>query len=280
MDDNFIDDLVSRIDLEDVDVDEDEEDWSTFTDISKEQTAEKNSSNRGAEINVQEGMEKTEEQKRELEAKNMKKMEKDRRQRISSRKRRIRYSPPGLKIFQSGFFHRFTRSNLCIENDIGYDRRDYLKTKTGLTDEKINEIFSTPWQFIMFLCPATTSPMIKTENDFIKIADYLYFMHVSTKSSEIAAITKKALFQLLKNYGYTGWKLGLKHLVPTFLNLGMEESTILNQDIYDEMLQDSRPKTEGYEFKIEGILPEFFTKRFQEQSMYDILRIMDDFDNF
>ena len=96
-----------------------------------------------------------------------------------------------MKIFQARYFHHFKRSNLSIEDDFGYVKRDYLKAKVGLSDEKIDKIFSTPWEFIMFLCPATTSPMIKNERDFIAVADYLFFMHVSTKSYETAAITKK-----------------------------------------------------------------------------------------
>lgn len=168
----------------------------------------------------------------------------------------------GLKIFQARYFHHFKRSNLNIEDDLGYDKRDDLKKKIGLSDEKIDKIFSTPWEFIMFLCPATTSPMIKNEKDFVAIADYLYFMHVSTKSYETAAITKKALFALLKNYGYS-WKFGLRHLVPTLLNLGMEESTILVQDNYDAMLELSKPKTKGFDLNIEDVQPAFFKKRFQ-----------------
>ena len=85
-----------------------------------------------------------------------------------------------------------------IESDFGYDKRNLLKSKVGLSDEKIDRIFNTPWEFIMFLCPSMTSPMIKTEDDFTRIADYLFFMHVSTRSYETAAITKKALFSLLK----------------------------------------------------------------------------------
>ena len=168
----------------------------------------------------------------------------------------------GLKIFQARYFHHFKRSNLNIEDDFGYDKRDDLKKQIGLSDEKIDKIFSTPWEFIMFLCPATTSPMIKNEKDFVAIADYLYFMHVSTKSYETAAITKKALFSLLKNYGYS-WKFGLRHVVPTLLNLGMEESTILVQDNYDDMLRLSKPKTKGFDLKIEDVQPAFFKKRFQ-----------------
>ena len=52
-------------------------------------------------------------------------------------------------------------------------------------------------------------------------------------------------------------------MVPTLLNLGMEESTILVQDNYDAMLELSKPKTKGFDLKIEDVQPAFFKKRFQ-----------------
>ena len=161
-----------------------------------------------------------------------------------------------------------------IETDFGYDKRNLLKSKVGLSDEKIDKIFNTPWEFIMFLCPSMTSPMIKTEDDFTRIADYLFFMHVSTRSYETAAITKKALFSLLKNYAYT-WKLGLRHLVPTLLNLGMEVSTILVQENYDDFLYLSKPKSTGHEFNIYDYMPKFFEKRWQQRGVYTIEYTLD-----
>ena len=150
--------------------------------------------------------------------------------------------------------------------DFEYDKRATLKEKVGLSDEKISKIFTTPWEFIMFLCPSMTSPMIKDEKDFERIADFLFFQHASTRSYETAAITKKALFSLLKNYSYT-WKLKLKHLVPTLLNLGMEASTILEQENYDDFLINSKPREAGHKFAVYDHMPIWFRKKYDQRGM-------------
>ena len=90
-----------------------------------------------------------------------------------------------------------------------------------MSNDKVDEIFKTPWMFVNMLSAATTSPLIRNQRDFKSIADFLFFSHVSTKSVQTAAILKKALFAMLKNYAWTNWKFDLGHLVATFMNLGM-----------------------------------------------------------
>ncbi len=91
-----IDEMVAQIELDDVnDLDLDEEDaeeWGAMVDDSRNQDLD--TTNEG-EVNIQEAIQKTEEQKKDLEMKNAKKLEKDRVVRISQQKRRIRYTPPG-----------------------------------------------------------------------------------------------------------------------------------------------------------------------------------------
>jgi len=262
-----IDAMVDNLWLDEGDAEEEDmiEDWGTIADESRNQDSEKSKIGVENEVNVQEAIEKTEVQRKALEEQNAKKVNQERKARFSQKKRRIRYSPPGLKIFHPSFFHVFRRSSLDIEKDFEYDKRATLKEKVGLSDEKICKIFTTPWEFIMFLCPSMTSPMIKDEKDFERIADFLFFQHASTRSYETAAITKKALFSLLKNYSYT-WKLKLKHLVPTLLNLGMEASTILEQENYDDFLINSKPREAGHKFAVYDHMPIWFRKKYDQRA--------------
>ena len=101
MDVDAIDDLVNQIDLDEVNVNDDEndtiEEWGTMVDESINQDAK--SGTNEAVVNIQDAILQTEQQKKDLEMKNAKKMEKDRKVRISQKKRRIRYTPPGEIFF-------------------------------------------------------------------------------------------------------------------------------------------------------------------------------------
>ena len=68
---------------------------------------------------------------------------------------------------------------------------------------------------------------------------------------------------MLKTYNYDGWKFGLRHLVPTLLNLGMEETAILNQDFYVDKLLKERLERNDLRFNIQDFLPDFIKKRFE-----------------
>ena len=108
MDLTSIDDLVAQIDLEPLDDidgaddynEEDTEEWGAMVDDSR--NLDLDVTNEG-EVNIQEAFQKTEQQKRDLEMKNAKKLEKDRIVRISQKKRRIRYTPPGKLCFFTVF---------------------------------------------------------------------------------------------------------------------------------------------------------------------------------
>lgn len=183
--------------------------------------------------------------------------------RVQLRKRkRIRCTPPGLKIFQPSYFKYFSRKNLDLEREFGYSGRSWILAKFDMSDHALNEIFKTPWKFMVHLSPETTSPLIRNEDDFVKICDFLFFTHVSTRSELTAATSKKSLFSLLKNYAFTGWKLGLRHIVPTMLNLGMEESAIMSQANYDTILGHRQDRNK-ISFSIDKVLPKFFVNRFE-----------------
>ena len=92
-----IDEMVAQIELDEVLGDENyeegnEEEWGEMADDSRNQDV---GVTDVPEVNIKEALLRTEQQKKDLEMKNAKKLEKDRIVRISQKKRRIRYTPPG-----------------------------------------------------------------------------------------------------------------------------------------------------------------------------------------
>ena len=168
-----------------------------------------------------------------------------------SRRKRIKFQPPGLKIFLSDDpsqepFRYFTYKNLSLVDDFGYVVKH--KDRGYSSDEELKDILSHPVKFIMHLSPETTSNLIHDKEDFEKICDYLVFCLASIHedceeeydicSYEHFEMFKKALFDLLRNYGFSSFKLRLKHLFPCFLNLGFNEKVLLNQEHYLKALND------------------------------------------
>ena len=89
--------VVAQIELDDIPGaddynEEDTEEWGAMVDDSRNQDL---GVTEVPEVNIQEALLRTEEQKKDLEMKNAKKLEKDRIVRISQKKRRIRYTAPG-----------------------------------------------------------------------------------------------------------------------------------------------------------------------------------------
>ena len=108
MDLSNIDEMVAQIELEDVDLGDEnydegnEEEWGEMADDSRNQDV---GVTDVPEVNVKEALLRTEQQKKDLEMKNAKKLEKDRIVRISQKKRRIRYTPPGKYCKLCMYFH-------------------------------------------------------------------------------------------------------------------------------------------------------------------------------
>jgi hypothetical protein len=101
-----IDEMVAQIELDEVlegdNYDEgNEEEWGEMADDSRNQDV---GVTDVPEVNIKEALLRTEQQKKDLEMKNAKKLEKDRIVRISQKKRRIRYTPPG-KYCKIMYFH-------------------------------------------------------------------------------------------------------------------------------------------------------------------------------
>ena len=91
-----INEMVAQIELEELGDDNydegNEEEWGEMADDSRNQDV---GVTDVPEVNIKEALLRTEQQKKDLEMKNAKKLEKDRIVRISQKKRRIRYTAPG-----------------------------------------------------------------------------------------------------------------------------------------------------------------------------------------
>ena len=168
-----------------------------------------------------------------------------------SRRKRIKFQPPGLNIFLSNDpeqepFRYFTYKNLCLIKDFGYIVKH--KERGYKSDEELRDIFKDPVKFIMHLSPEATSNLIHDKDDFEKICDYLVFCLASVyedgeEKYDICAFEhfemfKKALFDLLRNYGFSSFKLRLKHIFPCLLNLGFNKKVLLNEEHYLKALDD------------------------------------------
>ena len=164
-----------------------------------------------------------------------------------------------MKIFQNETLRFFKRQNLSLEKDFGYSNRAYLKGHLKFSDAEIDGMLKTPWKFILHLSPGVFGPLIQAPSDITKACDFLFFSHVSTKSLNTAEITKKALFSGLKVAFKVHWRLGLRHIVPALLNLGMLELTVLNKAVWTFM--DYRIDKNGLKFDIQDHLPQFFKVR-------------------
>ena len=154
--------------------------------------------------------------------------------RVADKRVRIRYTPPGLKIFQETTLRFFKRRNLNLEKDFDYKLRPYFRRICGFNDEHIDQMFNVPWKFILHLSPGITSPMVQDSVDFVKICDFLFFSHVSTQNLNTAEMTKKALFCMLRGpFEFREWKLSLKHILPALLNLGLQENSVKTNDTWN-----------------------------------------------
>ena len=165
-----------------------------------------------------------------------------------AKRKRIKYKPPGLNIFNSTQepFRFFSYKNLCLVNDFGYAPK--YKERGYSSDSELRDVLSNPVKFIMHLSPETTSNLIHNKEDFEKICSYFFFSLASfyedgEDSHDISMydhfdMFKKALFDLLRNYGFTSFRLGLKHIFTCLLNLGFDEAVLLNEEHYKKALED------------------------------------------
>ena len=200
---------------------------------------------------LREEIELEEERKRAQQEQDRLKRKKEQEATEKTRRRRIKFRPPGNNIFLTDDcrqepFRFFSYKNLSLVKDFGYNVKH--KERGYGCESQLMDIFSDPVKFIMHLSPETTSNLIHDKDDFEKICDYLFFSLASFYEDsddkyEIATFEhfdmfKKALFDLLRNYGFSSFRLRPKYILECLLNLGFNEKILLNKEQYINALSD------------------------------------------
>ena len=175
-DQELVDDLVANNDWngDGNNVEDEDEDWE-IPDISRENggAAKENfeSAESSTPINVEERFKEID--ANAMAAKNAeeeKNLLKEKQDLILKRKKRVKFSPPGLKIFKnqssSEIFFHFSRKDLDIEKDFLFQRKQDIMKKFGVEETQMNEMLHTPWKLIVYISAETNTPLIQNEQDF------------------------------------------------------------------------------------------------------------------
>ena len=196
MDHDFVDNLVANNDWNNSDgnnvEDEDEDDWE-IPDISSRTEngaagAKENLEFAGSStpINVDERFKEID--ANAMAAKNAeeeKNLQMEKQDLILKRKKRVKFSPPGLKVFKNNqissssdnIFFYFSRKDLDIEKDFFFQRKQEIMNKFGVEEiQTMNEMLHTPWKLIVYISAETNSPLIQNEQDFGIIYINIYFL--------------------------------------------------------------------------------------------------------
>ena len=110
--------------------------------------------------------EEEEEDRRKKKAEELRKKDREK------RKKRIRNSAPGLNLFkEEDFLKHFKAETLDIEADFGYQGRQKL-IKLGMPEADLEEIFSCPSMFMLYLAPEASSALISGKPIHCCCCDY------------------------------------------------------------------------------------------------------------
>ena len=193
---DFVDNLVANNDWNNSDgnnvEDEDEDDWE-IPDISSrtENGAAGDKENlefagSSTPINVDERFKEID--ANAMAAKNAeeeKNLQMEKQDLILKRKKRVKFSPPGLKIFKNNqlssssdnIFFYFSRKDLDIEKDFFFQRKQEIMNKFGVEGtQTMNEMLHTPWKLIVYISAETNSPLIQNEQDFGNICIFFFYL--------------------------------------------------------------------------------------------------------
>jgi len=201
----------------------------------------------------------------------------------------VSHTPPGIKAFVNKPFRYFTFKDLDLVRDFEYELRS--QERGFMSEDKLAEMLRDPVRFVLLLSPETTSCLIKDAQDFGAICNYLLYSLmgfcrplVGEEKREVEGgqpppppsrrgrllrknhykLYKRALFDLLLNYGFDTWKIDLSHILVAFLNFGVSENLICNRRFYQEALKLARERRkEGKPFSLaahKAQFPVFFTK--------------------
>ena len=145
---------------------------------------------------------------------------------------RIKACAPGLNMFGEKPFRNYTFRNLDLVQDFNYKLK--ASARGFPSEHELKQILEHPVKFVMFLSPESTSSLIQDEKDFAAICDYLWysltsFCIVYEESKNHYQVYRKALFDLLRNYGFRSWKLKLEHVITPLINLGFREDLVCDK---------------------------------------------------
>lgn len=141
--------------------------------------------------------------------------------------------PPGLHLFPAAPFRYFDHWDLSLRADFGYSR--------PLPDRANEAVREGGVAFLALLAPEVGSRLVEDETDFRRICDFLFYKATTSRGHQrdrggrnpappvlSFQVCKKALFDMLKNYSYHSWSLSPDKVQAVLLNLGFNESVLLD----------------------------------------------------
>ena len=167
---------------------------------------------------------------------------------------RVNHFPPGINVFRRKPLQRFRRNTLDLVTDFGYEL-EHLQRGFS-TPECMESALKHPLSLIMFLSPETTSKLIEDKHDFRAICDFLFFSLAGfsdpLEDQDDYDLLRKALFDLLRNYGFDSWSLSLQHVYTALVNLGADQDLLsapkfCPKEISDHPLLQKRAEDIGRE---------------------------------
>eukprot|EP00088_Acartia_fossae_P005352 TRINITY_DN12350_c0_g2_i1.p1 TRINITY_DN12350_c0_g2~~TRINITY_DN12350_c0_g2_i1.p1 ORF type:complete len:624 (-),score=160.73 TRINITY_DN12350_c0_g2_i1:394-2235(-) len=160
---------------------------------------------------------------------------------------------PGLNVFSQEegkhAFKYFSFDDLCLEKDLSYERRPYLKGH-GFSDQAIDDILSDKLTFLRHLMPEAQSVLIGNKNDFRNIMEFLFYCISVCTDRLMNDLLMKSFFSLAKNYSYQ-WKLTLTNVVTVMWNFDLHREA-LNADFISKHLSRHVQQNQTSPTKIQG----------------------------
>ncbi len=97
------------------------------------------------------------------------------------------------------------------------------------------------------------------------MCDYVFFCASSTTDPFLGKLCRKTLFDLLKNYSYRSWLLGLPHLLTALDNLGMDMRAVTDEDYMNEVVSSRLDAVDGRQDAVVPKMHPFHMDRLKKQ---------------
>ena len=138
---------------------------------------------------------------------------------------------PGKKEESENKFLFFNLETLNLEKDCEYTRRGKLLGH-GFTNERLDNIFKSRFEFVRHLFPEAQSVLLCDKNDFKSIMNFLFYSISVCTDITLNDLMTKAFFDLRRNYGFR-WDLNLKLIRTVLTNYGISEDAVFNENFYN-----------------------------------------------